>query len=80
MPQNQARAPFLAEGFPMVPSTQPGNTRSKRSHREKQNKTKQTKQTKQTTFLNGRMDYILTNKFEKKFTYTCNLSLEGQNV
>jgi len=44
MPQNQARAPFLVESFPTVPSTSLGDAWSWRSHHDKQNKTKQNKQ------------------------------------
>jgi len=36
MPQNQAGAPLLAEGFPMIPSMQPRYARAGRSQRDKQ--------------------------------------------
>jgi len=51
MTRNQARAPLLAESFPTVPSTRPGDTRSGRSHRDKQNKIKQNKQNKQPSLI-----------------------------
>ena len=41
MPQIKAGAPLLAEGFPTVPRTRPGNVRSMRSQRNKQNKQNQ---------------------------------------
>jgi len=38
MPRNKAHAPLLVEGFPTVPSTQPGNAQFVRSQHDKHNK------------------------------------------